>query len=112
MQEVYNKVPYNQLVKLHKSIKSTTDHKDWLCKTDIQSNKVLQKNNLRSDIGFSIYLQSLGYSSPSTDTTSNNAGQPSMTILELELININVHFIRMYFPRHFFIIYHNWGVEI
>ena len=47
---VYNKGPYNQLHKLFGSIKSIIEHKGRLGKTDIQSNKVLKKMNLRLGI--------------------------------------------------------------
>lgn len=47
---VYNKGPYNQLHKLLGSIKSITEQKDRLGKTDVQSNKVLKKMNLRLGI--------------------------------------------------------------
>lgn len=48
MQGVYCWGPY--ACKLNDSIKSITEHKDRLCITDIQSDKVLEKNNLSSDI--------------------------------------------------------------
>lgn len=48
MQGVYSRGPYAR--KLNDSIKSITEHKDRLCITDIQSDKVLKKNNLSSDI--------------------------------------------------------------
>ena len=46
---VYNWGPYKQTCKLHESIKTLTDHK-----VDIQSNKVLKKNNLSSGVVFSV----------------------------------------------------------
>lgn len=47
MQGVYSWGPYKQTRKLHESIKTLTD-----CKVDIQSNKVLTKNNLSSGVVF------------------------------------------------------------
>ena len=38
----------NQLQKLDKSSRSTTENKEWLLKADNQSSKVLKNNNLRS----------------------------------------------------------------
>ena len=47
MQGVYSWGPYKQTRKLNESIKTLTD-----CKVDIQSNKVLKKNNLSSGVVF------------------------------------------------------------
>ena len=50
IREVYSWGPYNQSRNLQEFIKSITKHKDKLRKTDIQSNKVQKKINLRSGI--------------------------------------------------------------
>ena len=54
IQGVNNRRPYNQSYIVHESIKSITEHKDRLGKTDIQSNKVLKKMNLRLGMVLSV----------------------------------------------------------
>ena len=53
MQEVY-KGQTNPIQKLHKSRNSGKEENDWLCKDDNQCTKVLKKNNLRSNMDFSL----------------------------------------------------------